>query len=142
MVDQVPDKPKRKRRTNAEMEAARAAGMEKPKAQGINAQGFEGLVPVKKPPTQGVGVIGINDSVFGSDTSGVRWDVLIHLPKFQSFCIERSGLSYENVMDWIVDFCVAELNKDNCQFFKDYQEWHDAKGYWENETIYGSLIIL
>ncbi|WP_180172934.1 hypothetical protein [Acinetobacter sp. YH12036] len=140
MVDQAPDKPKRKRRTKAEMEAARVAGMEKPKAQGVNTQGFEGLVPVKKPPTQGVGVIGINDSVFGSDTSGVRWEVLIHMPKFQMFCIERSKLSYENVMDWIIDFAIAELNKDNCQFFKDYKEWHDTKGYWKNETIYGELI--
>lgn len=49
MADQAPNKPKRKRRTNAEMEAARAAGMEKPKAQGVNTQGFEDLVPVKKP---------------------------------------------------------------------------------------------
>lgn len=116
MVDQAPDKPKRKRRTKVEMTAT------------------------VKPPTQGVGVIGINDSVFGSDTSGVRWEVLIHLPKFQAFCIERSGLSYENVMDWIVDFAVGELEKDNCQFFKDYKDWHDTKGYWKNETIYGELI--
>ena len=120
MADQAPDKPKRKRRTKAEMAAARQATI--------------------KPPTQGVGVIGINDSAFGSDTSGVRWEALIHIPKFQAFCIERSGLSYENVMDWIVDFAVGELEKDNCQFFKDYKEWHDAKGYWKNETIYGELI--
>ena len=139
MADQAPDKPKRKRRTKAEMEAARAA-VEKPKAQVVNAQGFEDLVPVKKPPTQGVGVIGINDSAFGSDTSGVRWEALIHIPKFQAFCIERSGLSYENVMDWIVDFCVAELNKDASIFFEEYKKWHDAKGYWKNETIYGELI--
>ncbi|MFV5507255.1 hypothetical protein [Acinetobacter sp. 197] len=122
MAEQVPDKPKRKRRTKAEMEAARAAGME-------------------KPPTQGVGVIGINDSAFGADTSGVRWEALIHIPKFQAFCIEKSKLSYENVMDWIIDFCVAELNKDASRFFEEYKKWHDAKGYWKNETIYGELIV-
>ncbi len=121
MAEQVPDKPKRKRRTKAEMEAACAAGME-------------------KPPTQGVGVIGINDSAFGADTSGVRWEALIHIPKFQAFCIEKSKLSYENVMDWIIDFCVAELNKDASRFFEEYKKWHDAKGYWKNETIYGELI--
>jgi hypothetical protein len=120
MADQAPDKPKRKRRTKAEMAAARQATI--------------------KPPTQGVGVIGINDSAFGSDTSGVRWEALIHIPKFQAFCIERSGLSYENVMDWIVDFCVAELSKDASIFFEEYKKWHDAKGYWKNETIYGELI--
>lgn len=120
MADQAPDKPKRKRRTKAEMAAARQATI--------------------KPPTQGVGVIGINDSAFGLDTSGVRWEALIHIPKFQAFCIERSGLSYENVMDWIVDFCVAELSKDASIFFEEYKKWHDAKGYWKNETIYGELI--
>lgn len=140
MADQAPDKPKRKRRTKAEMEVARAAGMENPKVQGVSAQGFEDLVPVKKPPTQGVGVVGINDSAFGADTSGVRWEALIHIPKFQAFCIEKSKLSYENVMDWIVDFCVAELNKDASIFFEEYRKWHDAKGYWKNETIYGELI--
>ena len=132
------EKPKRKRRSKAEMQAARQT-KEKPLIQGVNAHGFEDLKP-SKPPTQGVGVIGINDSAFGSDTSGVRWEVLINMPKFQSFCIERSKLSYENVMDWIVDFVIAELKKDNCQFFKEYKEWHDAKGYWKNETIYGELI--
>lgn len=96
-------------------------------------------VVVEKPPTQGVGVTGINDTAFGSDTSGVRWDILIHIPKFQAFCIEKSKLSYENVMDWIIDFCVAELNKDASIFFKEYQDWHDAKGYWKNETIFGEL---
>lgn len=120
MADQAPDKPKRKRRTKAEMEASRQDTI--------------------KPPTQGVGVIGINDSAFGSDTSGVRWEVLIHLPKFQAFCIEKSKLSYENVMDWIIDFCIAELNKDASIFFEEYKKWHDAKGYWKNETIYGELI--
>lgn len=120
MADQAPDKPKRKRRTKAEMEASRQDTI--------------------KPPTQGVGVIGINDSAFGSDTSGVRWEVLIHLPKFQAFCIEKSKLSYENVMDWIIDFCIAELNKDVSIFFEEYKKWHDAKGYWKNETIYGELI--
>lgn len=119
MTEQAPDKPKRKRRTKAEMEAANQNKI--------------------KPPTQGVGVIGINDSAFGSDTSGVRWEVLIHLPKFQAFCIERSGLSYENVMDWIIGFCLAELNKDASIFFKEYKDWHDAKGYWKNETLFGEL---
>lgn len=120
MTEQAPDKPKRKRRTKAEMEAANQNKT--------------------KPPTQGVGVIGINDSAFGSDTSGVRWEALIHIPKFQAFCIEKSKLSYENVMDWIIDFCLTELNKDASIFLKEYQDWHDAKGYWKNETIYGELL--
>lgn len=121
------EKPKRKRRTKAEMEAARSVGLDKPAAN-------------VKPPTQGVGVVGINDSAFGSDTHGIRWDTLIHLPKFQAFCIERSKLSYENVMDWIIEFVLGQLNNDVGAFFKDYEEWHDAKGYWKNETIYGELI--
>ena len=111
----------------------------KPSTQGIKAQGFEDLKQIK-PPTQGIGVIGIDDSAFGSDTSGVRWEALIHIPKFQAFCIEKSKLSYENVMEWIVDFVVSELEKNVSVFFKEYNDWHDAKGYWKNETIYGELI--
>lgn len=110
-----------------------------PPTLNVGAQGFEDANPIK-PPTQGIGVIGIDDSAFGSDTSGVRWDILIHIPKFQAFCIEKSKLSYENVMEWIVDFVVSELNKDVSVFFKEYNDWHDAKGYWKNETIYGELI--
>lgn len=125
------DKPKLKRRTRAEMEAARAAGLEKPKRV---------KKPKEKPPTQGVGVVGINDSAFGADTHGIRWEVLVHIPKFQAFCIEKAKLSYENVMDWIVDFVIGELEKDAATFFKAYKDWHDAKGYWKNETIYGELI--
>ena len=110
-----------------------------PPTLNVGAQGFEDANPTK-PPTQGIGVIGIDDSAFGSDTSGVRWEALIHIPKFQAFCIEKSKLSYENVMEWIVDFVVSELNKDVSVFFKEYKDWHDAKGYWKNETIYGDLI--
>ena len=135
---------KRKRRTKAEMEAIRSAVNSEadiPLTQGVGVQGFEDLKPfTEKPPTQGVGVMGIDDSAFGSDTGGVRWEALIHIPKFQAFCIEKSKLSYENVMEWIVDFVVSELNKDVSVFFKEYNDWHDAKGYWKNETIYGELI--
>ena len=130
--------PKRNRRTKAGIESAKQAKT-KPPTQGIKAQGFEDLKQIK-PPTQGIGVIGIDDSAFGSDTSGVRWEALIHIPKFQAFCIEKSKLSYENVMEWIVDFVVSELEKDVSVFFKEYKDWHDAKGYWKNETIYGDLI--
>ena len=111
----------------------------KPPTLTVGAQGFEDANPTK-PPTQGIGVIGIDDSAFGSDTSGVRWEALIHIPKFQAFCIEKSKLSYENVMEWIVDFVISELNKDVSIFFEEYKHWHDAKGYWKNETIYGELI--
>lgn len=135
---------KRKRRTKAEMEAIRSAVNSEadiPLTQGVGVQGFEDLKPfTEKPPTQGVGVMGIDDSAFGSDTHGIRWEVLIHIPKFQAFCIEKSKLSYENVMDWIVDFVTNELNKDAANFFKEYKDWHDDKGYWRNETVYGELI--
>ena len=95
--------------------------------------------PKEKPPTQGVGVQGINDTMFGADTGNIQWEVLIHIPKFQAFCIEMSKRSYENVMDWIVEYVISELEKDPAIFFKAYTDWHDAKGYWKNETVYGEL---
>ena len=42
----------------------------------------------QKPPTQSVGVKGIDDCVFGADKGGIRWDDLIHVAKFQMFCVE------------------------------------------------------
>lgn len=110
----------------------------KPKTQGISAISLKS-VPAK-PPTQGVGVIGINDSVFGADTSGIRWGCLIHVPKFQMFCVERFKKESGTVMDWIIPSVKTELEKDVATFFKEYTDWHDAKGYWKNENPYGELI--
>lgn len=91
-----------------------------------------------KPPTQKVDVSGFKADLYGNKE--IRWNVLIQLPKFQMFIIERSKKSYETVMDWIVDYIKSQIRYDESIFFDEYVNWHDAKGYWKNETVYGELI--
>lgn len=94
-----------------------------------------------KPPTQGIGVAGFKADLYASDEKHVAWEVLIHLPKFQMYAVEVSRLSHENVMEWIDGFMKDQVyEKGQKGFFNHYQQWHDAKGYWKNETVYGELI--
>lgn len=98
----------------------------------------------RKPPTQGVGVQGFKADVYAADEVRIRWHELIHIPKFQMYALEMTGNSYGtcgNVMEWIMGYIqdrvrvVGELN-----FFDEYTNWHDKKGYWKNEDVYGSLL--
>lgn len=91
-----------------------------------------------KPPTQKVDVSGFKADLYGNKE--IRWNVLIQLPKFQMFIIERSKKSYETVMDWIVDYIKSQIQDDESIFFDEYVNWHDQKGYWKNENVYGELV--
>lgn len=91
-----------------------------------------------KPPTQKVDVSGFKADLYGNKE--IRWNVLIQLPKFQMFIIERSKKSYETVMDWIVDYIKSQIRDDESIFFDEYVNWHDQKGYWKNENVYGELV--
>lgn len=93
-----------------------------------------------KPPTQAVGVAGFKADIYASDIKRIDWNTLMHLPKFQMFCIEQSRLSSGNVMQWIKGYIQDQCYKDEQTFFNRYQDWHEAKGYWKNETVYGQLI--
>lgn len=97
----------------------------------------------QKPPTQSVGVEGFKADVYASDEVKIPWHDLIHIPKFQMFALEMSAGRYGdhgNVMEWIVGF-VQDQSRSNGEqtFFHQYSEWHDKKGYWNNETIFGEL---
>lgn len=142
------EKPKRKRRTPAEMEAARASGEVLPKrtrkkaeTQSVAAQGFEDLQPViEKPPTQGVGVTGFNADLYAVDEKKIDWPFLMAQPKFQMYCVELSRKHHGEVEIWLGPFVQDELIKGEKVFFQAYCDWHDKKGYWKNEDYYGNLI--
>lgn len=112
--------------------------------------GFLGYVPImlnqekEKPPTQGVGVQGFKADVYACDEEKILWQELVHIPKFQRFALEVSLGKYGhvgNVMEWIVGFVQDSIRSDGeKEFFNSYVTWHDAKGYWKNETVYGELI--
>ena len=95
---------------------------------------------VQKPPTQSLGVAGFKADLYASDIKKIDWHILIHLPKFQMFCVERFKKDVANIMDWIIPAVKSELEKDVATFFKEYTDWQDAKGYWKNENPYGELI--
>ena len=74
-------------------------------------------------------------------TPPIDWKHVIELPKFQMFACERSRKSHEDVMGWIVAFVeelVGEFGNEH-DAFAVYEAWHENKGYWKNETIFGEL---
>ncbi|MCU4488989.1 hypothetical protein KTI26_07215 [Acinetobacter ursingii] len=98
-----------------------------------------------KPPTQSVGVEGFKADVYANDVKNgdekvVDWQKLIHLPKFQMFVVEQSKMSVSNVMEWIVGYVQDRCYESSKPLFDQYVNWHDAKGYWKNETVFGDLI--
>ena len=97
-----------------------------------------------KPPTQSVGVVGFKADLYGNDEKPIHWHVLVHLPKFQMYAIQMTGTSYGqcgNVMEWIMGYVQDRIQSyGERNFFDEFVKWHDEKGYWKNEDVYGRLI--
>lgn len=95
----------------------------------------------QKPPTQGVGVQGFKADQYASDEVKIDWAILIHVPKYQMFVVEKSSLSHENIMEWVDGYTKDCIRGNGDQdFYNSYVQWHDQKGYWKNEDPYGVLI--
>lgn len=91
-----------------------------------------------KPPTQSLGVVGFKADLYAADEVKIDWNTLLNTPKFQMYATEKTGRSIGNVMEWIVDFMRQDINQKGEQHaFQDYSTWHDKKGYWKNEDVYG-----
>ena len=97
-----------------------------------------------KPPTQGIGVQGFKADLYASDIPRIDWHRLTNIPKFQMYATEHAGKTYgdvSNVMEWIVGYVQDQIHAGNeQQLFDAYTKWHDEKGYWNNETVYGVLV--
>lgn len=97
-----------------------------------------------KPPTQSVGVVGFEADLYGCDEKPIEWHLLVHLPKFQMYAVQMTGGSYGNcgnVMEWIMGYVQDRIRSYGEQnFFDEYVNWHDQKGYWKQEDVYGQLI--
>ncbi len=94
----------------------------------------------QKPPTQSVGVSGFKADLYANDEQFIDLQKLIHLPKFQMFVIEQSRMSVSNVMKWITGYVQDRFYESSKPFFDQYVNWHNEKGYWKNETVFGDLI--
>lgn len=103
-----------------------------------------------KPPTQAVGVEGFKADLYANDIeekseelTKIEWHILIHLPKFQMYAVEVAGIKYGhvgNVMEWIVGWMQDCIQSNGEQWLFDaYSIWHDEKGYWKNEDVYGVI---
>lgn len=93
-----------------------------------------------KPPTQSVGVSGFKADLYANDEQFIDWQKLIHLPKFQMFAIEITRLPVGTVMEWIIGYVQDRCYQDPESLFNQYKKWHEDKGYWKNETVFGDLI--
>lgn len=97
-----------------------------------------------KPPTQSVGVAGFKADLYASDIKKIDWHILIHLPKFQMYAVQMTAGSYGhcgNVMEWIMGYVQDRIQSyGERNFYDEYVKWHDAKGYWKNENVYGELV--
>lgn len=97
-----------------------------------------------KPPTQSVGVEGFKADLYARDNKSIEWHVLIHLPKFQMYAVEVAGIKYGhvgNVMEWIVGWMQDCIKSNGEQWlFEAYSKWHNEKGYWKQEDVFGKLI--
>lgn len=102
----------------------------------------------KKPPTQTAGVSGIDghggmgeapiEQPVAPIQSGVNWHKLIHLPAFQMFVAEQSGLTYGATMsNWVA---ARRATLSDSVLYDQYAAWHEAKGLWVNETPTGEVI--
>ena len=104
---------------------------------------------VQKPPTQSVGVVGFEADLYGCDEkpceeTPIEWHLLVHLPKFQMYAVEVAGQKYGhvgNVMEWIVGWMQDCIKSNGEQWLFDaYSKWHNEKGYWKQEDVFGKLI--
>lgn len=69
------------------------------------------------------------------------WFRLLNSAPFQMYACEVTGKSYAEVDQWLVPFVEENIIADGeDKIFADFSTWHQAKGYWKNETVYGDLI--
>lgn len=113
------------------------------------------MTKAKKPPTQVAGVKGIepNPVTLTPEPSNIDWSKITELPSFQMFAVECEpklyrALEYRRETNHrvllfqdceLVRAWMAQYEPDD--LYKQYAEWHLAKGYWPNETPCGELII-
>lgn len=98
-----------------------------------------------KPPTQGVGVQGIEDIpvVLTPDQPlRVDWQAVGALPPFQMFVASLVPLpANRDSQQWAIEYATrTAAQRGDKPLLDEYVAWHEAKGYWPTETPFGELI--
>ena len=99
------------------------------------------VAPVKPPP-QVLGVSGIAEQPIVIHDPKINWALVAALPPFQMFLAERDGPNQtgKNSQEWATGVAtrLAAAVSDQA-LYDDYCQWHQAKGYWPNETPLGQV---
>ena len=95
-----------------------------------------------KPPTQIAGVQGIAAVPVTMNeppkSTAVDWRRVVALPPFQMFAAERMrNTSGKDSQEHAADYVQAQGG--GADVFQAYCQWHEAKGYWKNETPMGEV---
>lgn len=96
-----------------------------------------------KPPPRTLGVSGIAEQPILMPTPQlVNWALVAALPPFQMYLAEREGPNQtgKNSQEWATGVAMrlaASVGDD--ALFGEYAAWHQAKGYWPNETPFGQV---
>ena len=99
------------------------------------------VAPVKPPP-QVLGVSGIAEQPIVIHDPKINWAMVAALPPFQMFLAERDGPNQtgKNSQEWATGVAMRLAAAVNDQaLFDEYAAWHEAKGYWPNETPLGQV---
>ena len=95
-----------------------------------------------KPPPQTLGVSGIAETPIVIHDAKINWALVAALPPFQMFLSERDGPNQtgQNSQEWATGVAMRLAATVNDQsLFDEYTSWHQAKGYWPNETPLGQV---
>lgn len=96
----------------------------------------------EKPAPMVIGASGFQGDTYGNDPNKTQidWCRLAAFPPFQMFACEKTGNATDSIEFWILNFIHESVTKQGeDSLFKDYCKWHENKGYWKNETVYGDL---
>ena len=102
---------------------------------------MQNAAPAPKPPTQIAGVVGIEpERILMNEAleTTLPWTCIASLPPFQMFAAERMrNISGKDSELHAQDFIRAKGHEKD--LFDEYAAWHEAKGYWPNETPLGAV---
>ena len=99
------------------------------------------VAPVKPPP-QVLGVSGIAEQPLVIHDAKINWAMVAALPPFQMFLAERDGPNQtgKNSQEWATGVALRlAASVGDEALFDAYAAWHEAKGYWPNETPLGQV---
>ena len=95
-----------------------------------------------KPPPQVLGVSGIAEQPIIIHDAKINWAKVAALPPFQMFLTERNGPNQtgKNAQEWATQVAMhLAATTSDIALFDAYCAWHEAKGYWPNETPLGQV---